>query len=109
MPSGVAGRYLVWLSVGREGERYIGGLRTYTSGGEGAGGQGRSLWIDLRMSHGRAWGEAARVRLHVAGGGGFGWGEGERGQSGRPGAGRSGGAVWWDRRGGAAPWLWGGV
>ena len=41
MPSGVAGRYLVWLSVGREGERYIGGLRTYKSGWVGgAGGTG---------------------------------------------------------------------
>ena len=38
---GGSGRYPVWLSVGREGERYIGGLRTYKSGWVGgAGGTG---------------------------------------------------------------------
>ena len=65
------------------------------AGGEGGGlgGQGRSRWIDLRVSRGRACGvrlrgEAARRRVGLA-------------------------QVGWRRRvgfrrGGAAPWLWGG-
>ena len=46
------------------------------------GGQGRSLWIDLRVPRGTAWGGAARQVEAVSDGG-----EGVRGRSGRAGAG----------------------
>ena len=59
--------------------------------------------IDLRMSRGRARGEAARWGVRV----GWRFRAGEAGKGAAGGAG-AGGAVGWERRGGAARWSWGG-
>ena len=47
--------------------------------GEVVGGQGRSLWIDLRVPRGTAWGVGLRGGGCASGGGGFGWVRGGKG------------------------------